>query len=313
MAIGYEHTQYLKSALHILGTSPDAMTREVDATSGESFFLSRFDPGFNGTIVNAEVNFAFSLTDTAPIKISGTGADDNAVGTIAWTSPTFIQIEDDSDGIYTSASMTATTTSHYIKGTNYGFNVPTSAVITGIKVTVRRREDGAGAGSLSDNVVSMVKGGAVTGDNNAAAGTWTTWSTASYGGEGDLWGTTWTAAQINASDFGVVLSVDCDSGGVAEAQLAWMKIEVFYTYSLQYEWEVNPQGLGWETIKSDTSTVAVGDTSSPLHEDILVAADFTNAKTPFDVRLQLTAAGDINPTVTVTETENYARVTGVSE
>lgn len=71
-------------------------------------------------------------TEPASPRTAGTLADDSAVGTITWTTP---ENADDSDDTYATAAVG---TSHYLKATNYGFNIPTSATITGVRVSVER-------------------------------------------------------------------------------------------------------------------------------------------------------------------------------
>lgn len=91
--------------------------------------------------------------------------------------------------------------------TGFGFTIPAAAVIQGITVEVKMA-----ATSASEGVrVRLLKGGSPTTnfqDINGAAGQ-TDCSTSAFrtvGGPTDLWGTTWTAADINAANFGVRLS-----------------------------------------------------------------------------------------------------------
>lgn len=79
-----------------------------------------------------------------------------------------------------------------------------------------------------DTVVRLVKAGAVVGSN--LADTSTLWpgvdAYVTYGGTANLWGTTWTAAEVNAADFGVVVSATV-VGGVAS--VGHVRITVAYT------------------------------------------------------------------------------------
>jgi hypothetical protein len=79
--------------------------------------------------------------------------------------------------------------------------------------------------------VSLIKGGTITGDNKATTTDWpTSFGTASYGGASDLWGTSWTYADINASNFGVALSAYNQSGVSSRtAYVDYMQISVTYT------------------------------------------------------------------------------------
>ena len=73
----------------------------------------------------------------------------------------------------------------------------------------------------------MVKNGSVVGDNKSFTTTWDSseeWFV--YGGSSDLWGTTWTASDINSSNFGVVISVKL--GGYSTGYVDVVKIKVYY-------------------------------------------------------------------------------------
>ena len=82
------------------------------------------------------------------------------------------------------------------------------------------------AGTVVDNVVKLVRAGSVVGDNKASATNWPVMVTAErHGGSGDLWGTTLTPAQINAADFGGVLSA---TNSVGEADVDAITFVVYY-------------------------------------------------------------------------------------
>jgi len=147
---------------------------------------------------------------TAGPNAPGTMADDNAVGTKTWSNPGNVAA---SDNTYASVPCTAGAieTSHYLKCTNFGFSIPSGATVNGVTVAVERKSAGDSGSNLyvRDSTVSLVKGGTVSGANKAVTATnWTTTdSTASYGGAADLWTLTLADTDINASTFGVVLSV----------------------------------------------------------------------------------------------------------
>lgn len=103
----------------------------------------------------------------------------------------------------------------YLKCTGLTDLVPAGATITGITITIERKD--TGGGPTYDSVVQLVKGGAISGNNKAD--TTTRWPTgtdanATYGGSADLWGLTGgiSVSEINASDFGVVISLTVDDG-----------------------------------------------------------------------------------------------------
>jgi hypothetical protein len=136
---------------------------------------------------------------TAGPNTCGTGADDSSVGSLAWTNPGNITASDN-----TYATGAGPGTSHYLKATNFGFSIPSGATINGIQVEWERKSTGGGC---TDSSVKIVKGGTISGTDQSAGATWsTTESFVSFGGSSNLWGTTWTDTDINASTFGAVLS-----------------------------------------------------------------------------------------------------------
>ena len=137
----------------------------------------------------------------------GTMANNNSSGTYAWSNVDNAKTSDNSYSSST-ASKSAETT-QILVASNFGFTVPTGATINGVTVAIERKA------SLSDgnfwyardNLLKLVKGGSLSGDNKAATSTnWpTSDGTASYGGASDLWGNTLTAEDVNASNFGCAL------------------------------------------------------------------------------------------------------------
>ncbi len=162
---------------------------------------------------------------------AGAGANVTGVGSVNWSNAGFI-IADDTN--YATATLGASATSRYLQGTNYGFAIPTGATINGIQVSIMRETSDVTLGaSIDDNIVRLVKAGTIVGDNKATSADWpTSMTAASYGGPSDLWGTTWTAAEINASNFGVVLSI-LNEGIVTSrtGRVDYMQITVTYTLS----------------------------------------------------------------------------------
>lgn len=118
--------------------------------------------------------------------------------------------------------------SNYVTATNFGFSVPSGATINGIKAEIERKQNG---GTLVDNAVRIIKGGAIGTSEHASTTAWSgTEAYYSYGGASDLWGDTWTYSDINSSNFGVALSVKCTSDcGSASGDVDHIKITVYYT------------------------------------------------------------------------------------
>jgi len=162
--------------------------------------------------------------------------NDVSVGNTAWTNPTNAEV---SDGVYatvadgaSSASSTpglATSTgggsawqnlsgpssvlgtgtastnlgagtSQSLNISTYGFAIPANATIRGIRVSINKSNSGLG-GTVVDNTFELLKAASPVGSNKATGTAWG--GVVTYGGSSDLWGTTWTPTDINASGFGM--------------------------------------------------------------------------------------------------------------
>jgi hypothetical protein len=103
--------------------------------------------------------------------------------------------------------------SYYIVGQGFGFSIPTGATINGIVVTLQvRNYDAQGAGNAArDYIIKIVKNNTITGTDKSTLAPITpdaTFVNRTYGSSTDLWGETWTAADINNSNFGVAYSAE---------------------------------------------------------------------------------------------------------
>ena len=134
---------------------------------------------------------------------AGTGANDSAFGTVAWSSPGNVTASDDSRA---TAVTTAGQTTQYLKATNFGFSIPSGATINGIVVEF---EVSATVGSGSrDERIRIIKGETIgSTDNRVLSPLYsTTDSYVTRGSSSDLWGESWTDSDINSSTFGVAIA-----------------------------------------------------------------------------------------------------------
>lgn len=84
-----------------------------------------------------------------------------------------------------------------------------------------------------DHAVHLLKAGNPVGDNKANTVAWPTTDTyISYGGPADLWGTTWTVAEVNNNQFGAALSARVQS---ATARVDHMRATVYWMSTLPVE------------------------------------------------------------------------------
>ena len=165
-------------------------------------------------------------------KYPGTAANVTNGGYIVWGSPDAIKADDTSYS-YVKIGTTKNPTD-YLTGTNFGFTssyVPSGATINGIELVICRSCGIADA--TYDYELYLLKDGTPHGNNLASATKWPTGAPAeaTYGGSSNLWGGTWTQADVLDADFGVRLS--CKSAISANpgelTYVDYFKIRVYYT------------------------------------------------------------------------------------
>ena len=175
-----------------------------------------------------------------------------------------------SDNQYAYANLTSSGhVSNYLKVSDFGFSVPAGATITGIQVSIERKASSSNA--VQDHLVRLVDNtGAVVGSNYFRGEYWpATDAVAIYGGETNLWGTTWTPEQVNDADFGVVLSVRRSPVGHQTAYVDNVQIKIAYDYSDTTSPTLNlPANITTEATNSSgamVSFVAIADDANPAH------------------------------------------------
>lgn len=158
-------------------------------------------------------------------KTAGTGGTNASVGTVAWVNEANITTDDGSNA--TCSALLGGEESNYLTATNFGFSIPSTAIIQGIKVYIQKQTF---AGTARDAKVRIIRSGSI--GTTDRADTVTSWpgsmTEISHGGSSDLWGTTWTPAIINASDFGAAISATVLSMG-SQGAVDVIEIEVFFT------------------------------------------------------------------------------------
>jgi hypothetical protein len=129
----------------------------------------------------------------------------------------------------------------YLQATNFGFSIPSAAIICGIVAEVEKSATGIGTvlgiglSYVSDYSVRLIRNGTVAGNNKASAAHWTSSeSYHTYGGSSDIWGVAWTPADINASDFGIAFSANI--AGLAmlipNVRIDHIRITVYYMVAI---------------------------------------------------------------------------------
>jgi hypothetical protein len=189
-------------------------------------------------------------------SLANAGTSENAE---AWVSPGNVVSDNGVEASITAATFDTPDISQLLVASNFGFTLPSGAVPTGIIVEIERRDQAIGA--ASDNRVQLAKGttfASLVGTNKAD--TALDWPTAvaikTYGTSTDLWGTTWTRAEINASSFAVMLSVQADAANT-DIFVDFIRITVHYQYEKAGIVEAGARAAGADALTaSEAGTVS---------------------------------------------------------
>lgn len=185
--------------------------------------------------------FSFHSVHAVTVSASPTTcANVTGVGTIAWNNPTRAITSNNS---FATAAVDGTT-SNYLVCTGYNFAIPVGATINGITVNVERRSNSTANGGSRDAAMRLVKAGVIGTTDRSTATLYTTADVIeAHGGAADLWGTTWSAADINAANFGAAFAATKPSaaGGSHTISVDHIRITVDYSYSPgTYSLSANP-------------------------------------------------------------------------
>jgi len=141
---------------------------------------------------------------------------------VAWTSPGNATGEaDDNVASVTLASMQG---AKFLVLNHFGFSLPAGATVTGIQVEIRASSSGPTMimwlTKDSEDTVGM--------DKYADLSESLEWVVVSE--EDELWGTTWTPAEINASTFGVITDVSTYSSPPGTVRVDAVRVSIYYDY-----------------------------------------------------------------------------------
>jgi hypothetical protein len=165
---------------------------EVDSVTaaGAAFLDYSLDDGQTWTNI---YNVIYGSDD-----VEGASAGANAGSGTSWTNPGNIA---DQDNYATLVGQAHGTTSKNLQATGFGFAIPSGSVIDGITVSFDEIDGGsAEPAEQSSFTVQMLKAGVAVGTPKTVNGVGT--GTLQLGNNADLWGTSWTYGDINASNFG---------------------------------------------------------------------------------------------------------------
>lgn len=182
-----------------------------------------------GTIVDK------TITSIANIRVSGDFVSPGTAGTsarsgsvYAWNDVNNILTSNDTRAWFAVGAGSGYT--QWITATNFGFNIPAGNIILGILVEAEVSKSSAQSG-FQDSAARIIKGGVIGATDKANATGYTqTEAYLSHGGSTDIWGESWTPADINANNFGFALSTEViTDGGSGQALIDHIRIAVYYT------------------------------------------------------------------------------------
>jgi len=181
--------------------------------------------------------------------------------------------------------------------TGFGFNIPTGATILGIVVEV----EGYGSGSQAARrglSASPTKDGTTKAGNTGSQTDMTTTTPESgyktWGTSSDLWGTTWTVTQINASTFGVLLQPAGTTG--YSRFVDHVRVTVYYTPPIK---AITDTGAGSDSAPNIKAGIALSDSGAGV--DVATARNMT-AATPISVSDAGSGAEAYRKTMRMSET-----------
>lgn len=229
----------------------------------------------NGRLVAADIFQIGSSSTTQTVSKSIT-----AGGSPGDFSFNHTQYEFNSGLLRTVGSVGSGVLTDFIIGTNFGFNIPADATITGIGVSIYWRGQNAGTGLIKN--VSLYKTNAAYGTPIATSDTnYGIFTQQPYGGSGILWGLTPAPSDINDGTFGVGFQIETvESGSTDRSFISSYTITIYYTtssssgniveYPYQFAWSAATQQYGqWSPLDANNLVTGAGFNNLPDVEDAI--------------------------------------------
>jgi len=111
----------------------------------------------------------------------------------------------------------------------FSHTVPTDATIDGIEIAIRWRSEG---GDYDQTKIQLIKVATTVGtDKSTGSSIPSSNQTITFGGAADLWGITWTPAEVNAATFGVAIGVEDTTSRSDDIYIEYVSSSITYTPS----------------------------------------------------------------------------------
>lgn len=211
-----------------------------------------------------------------------------------WTNPNRAQLQDAS---YATASVNDGQLTDPLQCTGYGFAIPAAAVINGITVTVWRLASNNAC--CIDAQMQLVKAATIQPTDRSTGTFYPSANTAeAHGSATDLWGTTWTPADINNANFGAVFAAQksVTAGGARTVSVDYIQITIDY---------ILPAAAVINTYYPGTASIAAGVTGITL-------GAATGATTPISAGDMLLIMQMQGATIDASNTSSYGSVSATS-
>lgn len=194
---------------------------------------------------------------------------------------------------------------NYLQGTGYGYTLPGTATVLGIKVEILRKATSANTCALTN--IELVVGGSPIGSfrSEPAASIPTSPTYSSFGGPTDMWGLTTATlnpANINASNFGVLFNAFNGTSNFDTVSVDFVRITVYYTAPSAGSW-TNPNNIKVQDGAVATAIATTSQSSELQATNFGFAASGVVAGIQVDIKLS-TSSG--SPTISPVLTKNSA-------
>lgn len=135
----------------------------------------------------------------------------------AFHNPSYALADDNNFSSAASLASIFNKTTDYLQVKNFGFNIPTAATICSIEANVVKSASDIDLLIISawvkDYDVRIIKNNVLAGTNMKKSPGWDDSPTATTYGDADpLWGTTWSPADVNNSNFGLAIAAEIKTG-----------------------------------------------------------------------------------------------------
>jgi hypothetical protein len=272
---------------------------------------------------------------------AGTAVTSATASGTNWTNPTNVLA---SDNVYTTSAITGVNKPTYnLDVKTWGFQttnaalanyIPPAGTINGIEVTVKLRK--SGTGSIRDNRIFLLKAGAEAGLNKARAKVaWpSTGTSIVFGGSSDLWGTTWTPADMINTNFGFRIVAKNKGSQDVQAEIDYISIKIYFNQAFYYAkatgdiatlttWGRNTDGSGLNPANFSAdgqvfflrnraaTTLTVPLTITGNASKIVVGDSVTVSTLSVPATAALAATVDVSPSASVTITNTTTPVLGI--